>query len=207
MNLDAVTVCINYADYLVHTIGNRECFDRWLIVTTESDEETIQVCKDNDIEYCFTDRVTEEGKFYKGRGINDGLLKLDPQDWVCLIDADTLLMAEEFNRLKVGQNEDSIIGVQGRFPVSSSQDILGLRSLEEIRDTDLEHLRLLIGYFQMWHSNMRKFYPEQWHHAGGDDIIMRNSYHEDNWKFLDTYAVHLGPSFKNHKGRKTERFV
>jgi len=41
MYLEAVTVCVDYADFLKEIIPwNQHLFDRWAIVTTPADEET-----------------------------------------------------------------------------------------------------------------------------------------------------------------------
>lgn len=210
-SLNAVTVCVNYGDFLIHAVQNKPCFDRWMIVTVPEDEETIRICKDHDLEYCFSDRLLQDGGFHKGKAINDGLIELDSDGWVCHIDADTLLMVESFNKIKknISLTSDNLVGVEGRYQIDSVKqldDFMG-GSKKEVKISGLIHVRMLVGYFQMWHVDRRQFYPEEWHHAGGDDIIMRDSFHQSELRFLKTYVVHLGPIFKNIKGRKSPRFI
>ena len=206
--IDAVTVCVNYADYLQHVISNKECFDSWTIVTVEQDRETIAVCEANNIDYLFSDRVLMDGGFHKGKAINDAISVVDPQEWICLIDADTLLKPRAFNtiRPKLPVTPDHIIGIHGRFQVDSVAELSAALQREEIYASELEHVQMLVGFFQMWHSSRIKFYPEEYPHAGGDDVIMRESYSQNNWRFFPSYAIHLGPMFKNHKGRVTGKF-
>lgn len=208
LKLNAVTICVDYGDFLIHAVQNKVCFDRWMIVTVPQDEETIQICKDHDLEYCFSDRLLTDGGFHKGKAINDGLEELKSDGWVCNIDSDTLLMAESFNQIikEVSLTPDNLIGVHGRYQIDSVAKLHSLKGKTRIHSSQLDHINMLIGYFQMWHTDRREFYPEEWHHAGGDDILMKESFHRKDWRFLPTYVIHLGPMFKNHKGRKTERF-
>ena len=207
-SLNAVTVCVNYGDFLIHAVQNKPCFDRWMVVTVPEDEETVGICQDHDIEYMFSERLLMDGGFHKGKAINDALLELDTDGWVCNIDADTLLMVKAFNELieQLSVTTDNIVGVHGRYQVDTIGQLKDFMGNQKIKSSELLHVRELIGFFQMWHTDRKAFYPEEWHHAGGDDITMRNSFHKTEWKFLPTYAVHLGPMFKNHKGRKSPRF-
>lgn len=188
--LQAVTVSVNYGDYLSNIVSNKNYFDKWLIVTIETDRETVDVCKKNGIEYCFSKRVNEDGKFYKGRAINDGLSILDI-DWTIQLDADTLLLPEIKGILSRGKFEtDCLYGLNHRYNKLTGEN---------------EDFQLLPGFFQMWHRSHRMFYSEEWWHAGGDDVLMRDSWHQSKWRFLNTYCIHLGPKFVDHKGRKSER--
>ena len=49
IDINAVTVCINFSHYLKHCISNKKYFKRWVIVTHEDDTDTIKLCKDNDL--------------------------------------------------------------------------------------------------------------------------------------------------------------
>ncbi len=45
MKIEAVSVCLNYADFLEQTIRvNQSLFDDWVIVTSQADAATISVC-------------------------------------------------------------------------------------------------------------------------------------------------------------------
>ena len=47
MEINAITVCVNYAHLFKHCLGNKRFFKRWVIVTHEDDKETIKLCKLN----------------------------------------------------------------------------------------------------------------------------------------------------------------
>ena len=82
MKIEAVTVCIDYSHYLSKVISNKDKIDRWVIVTHESDKDTIQLCVDNDIEYVCSKKIFKNAKFAKGRAINEGLEILHKKDWI-----------------------------------------------------------------------------------------------------------------------------
>tara|TARA_R100000951_G_scaffold112895_1_gene113962 strand:+ start:3428 stop:4141 length:714 start_codon:yes stop_codon:yes gene_type:complete len=93
MNIEihAVTVCVNYAHLFKHCIPNKRFFKRWVIVTTEEDTDTIQLCKDNNLEYIFS-KVLYDRTFFKSGAINEGFNYLGKdKTWYLHIDADVLL--------------------------------------------------------------------------------------------------------------------
>ena len=46
VKIEAVTVCVNYGDFLAVTAEwNRHLFDQWVVVTTPDDELTREVCR------------------------------------------------------------------------------------------------------------------------------------------------------------------
>ena len=57
MEINAITVCVNYAHLFKHCIPNKRFFKRWVIVTTKEDTDTINLCKENNIEYIFKIKI------------------------------------------------------------------------------------------------------------------------------------------------------
>lgn len=93
MHIEAVTVCVDYADFLAETIPFvRPQVDRWLIVTTEADVETRQLCHRHNLECLLTSDFDRGGAaFDKAKGIDHGFSLLSWTDWVLHIDADIVL--------------------------------------------------------------------------------------------------------------------
>jgi GTP:adenosylcobinamide-phosphate guanylyltransferase len=56
MRVEAVSVCVNYADFLEHTIDSvLAVVDDWVIVTTDSDKDTQRLCKQRGVRCVVTD--------------------------------------------------------------------------------------------------------------------------------------------------------
>ena len=51
MKIEAITVSVNYSDYLKQCVSNKDKVDRWIVITHEDDIECIKVCEENEIEY------------------------------------------------------------------------------------------------------------------------------------------------------------
>lgn len=93
LKIEAVITCVNYADYLRHTlVENLHYLDNVVVVTTPQDKETIALCKRFSVDCIDTEVFYDDGdKFNKGRGINLGLAHLRHDDWLIHMDADTVL--------------------------------------------------------------------------------------------------------------------
>lgn len=93
MYLESVITCVDYGDFLAHTLPhNRVLFDRTVVVTAPEDKETRRVCEYWHVECIPTDVFdTRWGNFCKGSGVNVGLAVLNKRDWVLHLDADIML--------------------------------------------------------------------------------------------------------------------
>lgn len=78
MWLECIMVCVDYGDFLDITLGNnKKHFDKIVVVTTQKDKETQNVCKKHGVTSIITNRLYEDGaNFNKGKAINDGLKHL-----------------------------------------------------------------------------------------------------------------------------------
>lgn len=95
MRIEAVTVCINYSDFLREAAPyNLPHFDRWVIVTTPADGETRELCRRHGLPCVLTNEVYRDGsEFNKGRAVLRGIDHLAGDGWVCHVDADMVLPA------------------------------------------------------------------------------------------------------------------
>jgi hypothetical protein len=91
--LEAVTVCVDYADFLAETLPhNVRHFDDYVVVTRQDDRATQQLCRELGVECRVTDLMHFEGDaFAKARAIDYGLAYLRRDDWVVHLDADIWL--------------------------------------------------------------------------------------------------------------------
>jgi len=93
MYLEAITICVNYSDFLSHTLPyNKDHFDNLIVITDMQDDETKELCKIYDVKCFQTNIFYENGcTFNKGAAINYGLSQLEKKDWIIHLDADIYL--------------------------------------------------------------------------------------------------------------------
>jgi hypothetical protein len=100
MRIEAVCVCVDYADFLEQTLPTiLPHVDDLIIVTTPEDGRTKRLCAQHGVRClptrCFSreDHPGQGGKplFNKARGINYGLAHLRTDGWILHLDADVVL--------------------------------------------------------------------------------------------------------------------
>jgi hypothetical protein len=108
MKIEAITVCVGYADFLLETAKhNIGLLDRWIILTSEDDEQTREVCRVYDLETVLSDEHKRSGAagFNKGRMIDRGMDHVSESSWRLHLDADTVL-PNRFRQLLEGAHLD-----------------------------------------------------------------------------------------------------
>jgi hypothetical protein len=102
MLIEAVTVCVNYSDFLAEAIPhNLPLLDLWTIVTTHEDRATQALCAKHGIHCLMTDvfyRDVEKPRINKSRGINYGLMHHGQAGWMLHLDAD-IVLPPQFRRM------------------------------------------------------------------------------------------------------------
>lgn len=182
MRLEAVTVCVGYADILAETLPrNLHHFDRWIIVTSEDDPETFGVCHKFGVPCLTTSDFYREGAFNKGRGIQRGLNALSCQDWILHLDADIVLPPAFRQSLDSAHLDPKVLYGCDR------QMVVGWDSWQRIIASDyhqrghhcyvLPHPRYPLG--TRWSSPTDGYVPigffQLWH---GSDAIRRGIHHK-----------------------------
>lgn len=170
--LEAVTVCVNYGDFLEETVKhNKHLFDRWLIVTTAADHETRDVCRRHSLSVLLSeDGYRDRSSFAKGRLIERGLQHLSADGWRLHLDADIVLPSNMHHLLEAAHLDENYIYGADRVMVKSYEDWLKLRNSGwvthhshctaspprgyEIGSRWVHHAEgyVPIGFFQLWHS-------------------------------------------------------
>lgn len=175
MQIEAVTVCHNYDDFLQETIPyNLSMFDRWLIVTHPDDRRTRTLCRRFGLECITTEEGHAGGEFAKGRMIERGLQHLRAEGWRVHLDADialprhfrTLLELADLqadcvhgcDRVMVhGLREWKRLQESGWLDGGHFQHSCGIRFPPGFevgtRWVGLQAGYVPIGFFQMWHSS------------------------------------------------------
>ncbi len=177
MRIEAVTVCVGYADFLAETARyNAGQLDRWVIVTSESDEQTREVCRIHDLETVLSEDHQRTaggiggGAFNKGRMIDRGLEKLSMGQWRLHMDADIVLPGQFRRMLEAAHLDTAKLYGCDRLMVRTAEQWSQL-----LRSGWLNHTHcsvnfprgieigtrwglastgyVPIGFFQLWHGD------------------------------------------------------
>jgi hypothetical protein len=191
MKIEAVTVSINFSDYLREIVRNKSLLDRWLIITHKDDKDTINLCKSFKLEYMLTKKIYENNaQFAKGKAINEGLQCLDRDDWILHLDSDILLPQNFRKYLNNISLDTHTMYWTDRYRKDGSRVHRSVSAL---------------GFFQLWHSSETKVYPEQSHNAGYDDLLHRDFFENDKSRKLKKLFITCtdvsGVHGKFHNGR------
>ncbi len=114
IDIHAITVCVNYAHLFKYCVGNKKFFKRCIIVTVEDDIDTINLCKENNLEYIFS-KTLYTRKFAKGCAINEAIDYIGyDKEWYLHIDADVLLPTNFNDTFEYNEETDNynIIGTK-----------------------------------------------------------------------------------------------
>ena len=233
MKIEAVTVCVNYSDFLAWAIPfNKHFFERWIVVTDSRDRATQKLCEYHHVQYAVTDDFYRDGQaFNKGAGINAGLSQLARDGWVVHIDADIVLPPRTRELLeKADLQLDCLYGIDRmmcrsfadwtRFvqapAVQHEQEVfvhttafdMGVRIAKTDRDGYLP-----IGFFQLWHpgaSNVR-WYPDYHGTSARGDMIFAQQWSRRRRNLIpEILAIHLESeeveNGHNWRGRRSRPF-
>lgn len=199
-HIEAVTVCINYGDFLAETIPyNIDCFDRWIIITTKEDHTTRELCRKWSIETLLTNDHQRYGDvFNKGRIIERSLQHMSSTGFRLHLDADIVIPPKfRYSLLSADLDTNKIYGCD-RILVKSYEDWQKLQKSNWLSHSYHHLLRFPkgyevgtrwvssgpggvgytpIGFFQLWHSDSDYYkgvrcrtYPDQHGAAHRSDV-------------------------------------
>jgi hypothetical protein len=231
--LEAVTVCLNYADFLEHTIRHNQAhFDDWVVVTMKEDKDTRTVCDRYGVRNVFCPHITRgDSAFNKALAINQGLASLGGKEWTVHLDADTIL-PRSFRRHvnNVDLRTDCLYGID-RVTCPSYDEWMKYQTRHNPYEkgyfvhppgdwrvgTRLSHFDyggyVPIGFFQLWHadSGITRYPTVQTMAAEHTDVQHGIQWARDKRVLLpEVYAIHIGSENagmgSNWWGRKTKPF-
>lgn len=229
--LEAVIVCKDYSDFLEQTLPeNLKVLDRVVVVTHPDDKGTQRLCNRYGVDCIETEVMHDDGDaLNKGRMINLGLSHLRHSDWLLHLDADILLPhrfrdmlsrahlkstniygADRLNVLNyenwVKFRHKTVPQHQWRFMVTPNAEFpLGARLVH------MEYGYVPCGYFQLWHSSLKRRYPVVTGSAEHSDVMFGIQWPREKRILLPEFFVyHLESEEcemgKNWRGRKTKHF-
>ncbi len=229
MRLEAVIVCLNYADILRYTLpDNLQHFDEVIVVTGHEDRETQKLCDRLSVEYIKTDCFYDEGDtFNKGKGINLGLSNLRRDEWLLHLDADILLPHRYRYMLeKTELNPKNIYG-------ADRVNVYGYEAYKNLKARLVPHYQdhwfvdpgfchewhgptpegvklgarlihkeqgwLPLGYHQLWHESVNIRYNYKIGSAAGSDLWFPCQWPRENRILMPEVIVYHLDSALDHK--------
>lgn len=231
MRIEVITTCVNYSDFLEHSLKeNLNHVDGITIVTTHEDKATQGVCQKYGVACVQTDVFTEWGdKLNKGRAINLGIAHLRNDDWILHLDADIVLPHKFRSTLGMHPLDKTKIYGADRLNTKSYENWMQHKDAMIPQHENGCHVwahpqvslssRLVhgqygyvpIGYFQLWHSSQNKRYPVNQGSAEHTDMLFGLQWPKVKRQLLpELFVYHLesesAPQGVNWDGRKTKHF-
>lgn len=233
MKIECVVVCLNYSDFLSHTLPfNKNFFDKMVIVTDTKDHNTKRICEFWNVQCVQTDAFYVDSPIIpnKAMGINEGLKHLSLEGWVVQLDADIFLPTQTRHILENYPLDDkSIYGIDRLMCNSYEEWYNFIHNSKPIYEgwiychTDLFPIgtRLVhhidgwqpIGYWQFWNPKGSNIYEYPVEKSGFDrtDVVHLKQWKREHRKFIpDLVCVHLASEDhsqgQNWLGRQTAKF-
>jgi hypothetical protein len=170
MRIEAVTVCVDYADFLEVTLPSmRAAVDDLVVVTAPSDRRTRELCRREEVRAVITTAMHDHGRrFSLGAAVDAGLRALPLTDWTLVIDADIVLPSGIHRTLQyLKLDRDKLYGIDRvhcrgwdaarRFTTLPRQvrgaEVPFLRDFPVGARISMPELGYLpCGYFQLWNA-------------------------------------------------------
>jgi hypothetical protein len=114
LRIEAVTVCVDYADFLEVTLPSiRAAVDDLVVVTAPADSRTRELCRREEVRTVVTTAMHDHGRrFSLGAAVDAGLRSLPLTDWALVIDADIVLPAGTHRALRyIGLDREKLYGI------------------------------------------------------------------------------------------------
>jgi hypothetical protein len=192
VRIEAVTVCVDYADFLEVTLPYlRAAVDDLVVVTAPADRRTRELCRREEVNAVVTTAMHDHGRrFSLGAAVDAGLRALPLSDWALVIDADIVLPARAHRTLDYLKLDPAKLYGIDRVHCRGREawdryctEPRAVRSFEVpfLRDfpagariTFPEHGYLPCGYFQLWNARATGYRDYPIHGAGtaeGSDLM------------------------------------
>jgi hypothetical protein len=191
IRVEAVTVCVGYADFLRETAReNAPLVDDLVVITSPDDSETRGVCKELGLHHVLSDDANRGGPFNKARLIQRVFDQIGAHDWILHLDADVVLprgfrryldWAHLDERCIYGADRCNVLGWDAWCKIRSSGGWNNHRyeCVQSFhpgiapggRHVPSMHGYCPIGFFQLFHGSQmidRGYHLRQYRYAHGD---------------------------------------
>jgi hypothetical protein len=192
MRIEAVTVCVDYADFLEVTLPSlRAAVDDLVVVTAPADQRTRELCRREEVRAVVTTAMYDHGRqFSLGAAVDAGLRALPLSEWALVIDADIVLPGGVHRTLQyLKLDREKLYGIDRvhcrgwqaayRFTTEPrtvcTAEVPFLRAFPVGARISLpDHGYLPCGFFQLWNARATGYidYPiDPRGTAGGSDML------------------------------------
>lgn len=197
----AITVCINYSDYLGSTLpSNAKAIDVMYLGTSSKDEHTIALCKDHpnvrvfefDEDTVVKARGAKLNKSGMVRAMQEDAHRTYPNAWILILDAD-IILPPDFKSLVTtfALSTEGLYGIT-RYDYYSQEDL----TAEKKKMYPLKHA----GFFQLYFSKDKYYEPFSMDCTQCDITFVRLFKQRP---VLPGSVSHLGQPCVNWYGRKS----
>lgn len=202
-SVKVVTVSVDYhAELRLALSANLKVFkDRYLVVTTFDDIETVKICQEFGVEVKQTHSFHENGAvFNKWKGLEEGLDEIGRTGWIAILDSDIVF--------PLGAEIDLC---PGKFytPERKILEDFSQGIPQEVCWCDLPgvgHYEGFPGYCQIFRGEDAPL-EKPWHridlgHAGCADTWFEEKWPKMSHLHPNFFVIHLGKPFQNWVGRR-----
>jgi hypothetical protein len=206
--MKAVTVCVDYSDYLAVTLPrSAPFFDRVIVVTTPEDAATRAVVASVPNAACHLTRsMYDDGAhFNKGLVLEQAFDVMGRDGWFVVMDAD-VVMPSGF-RWPSDLDPEKLYSPRRRMMVEVPWPLMIPPDHEWAERFPLHPQEVeFAGYFQLANASCRAlarrpWYPTDWIHCGGCDSEFQARWSEGDKVRPNFEVLHLGPAGVNWLGR------
>ncbi len=233
-DITCVITCVNYSDFLKITLPeNKKFIKNILILTTKNDKKTIQICKEQNVNYLATDifyQKTPETmwkKFINTICCYRCVCKSQYQ-FKCLKNTKTVFQKSKATNagIRASSNSDWILLLDADIIVSEKLGKINTEILDKdtlygvpriVYKTQYDWINKKNAYFDFWKFmgffqlfNIRSKNFNKNYYGYNEEYNYANEgdyYFAKKWtkqKLLDFYVIHLGETGENWQGRVTD---
>ena len=194
--INAYTVCVNYADILTLSIDRWKQADSLIVITDTKDEATLALTEDHGVELWQTDVFYENRAFFnKGAAISECYGHRPPKNWSLFFDADVIPPENWREIIEPKDPADGRIH-PGFLYGAQRHDEQGVL----IQDC------ACAGFFQLFNvsdfnAQRRPIVDTHWSHAGNYDSEFKERWAVSQRVTLPLHLKHIGTPMVNWCGR------
>lgn len=207
MRLTGICVSVGYADLLAKSIERWHLgLDRLVIVTSNADTATQDLCRHHNIDFHATDVFYANGaKFNKGAGLSEACFVKrirEHADWLLTFDSDIVPPIDWRSQLEASRLQKGRLYGTYRYqqPENEANPMVDYR--RQMRQG------WVLGFFSLFHSSDPRLprmdeplFDICWPHAGNYDTAFTNRWGRHDQTILPIAMIHLGEERAHWTGR------